>query len=114
MPTDSDFLNQIGEYIASVRARAADGISVADLSQATIDGMRLAIGLLDKVSAPGADKKSEVLKLVAYLFDQFADACVPLVAKPVWWVVKPAVRALVLSIASGAVESLLPIVRSAT
>lgn len=113
MSVDGDFLKQIEEFLTVTRARVKDGITVADLSQVTLGGMRLAIGLLDRVSMPGADKKAEVLKLVAYLFDQFADACVPLVAKPVWWMVKPAVRALVMSIASGAVESLLPIVRSA-
>lgn len=113
MPTDTDYLVQIEEFLTTVRARAADGLTVADLTQLTLDGMRLAIALLDRVTMPGADKKAEVLKLVAYLFDQFADACVPFAAKPVWWLVKPAVRALALSIASGAVEFILPVVRSA-
>lgn len=113
MPTDTDYLAKIEEFLTTVRARAADGLTIADLSHLTLDGMRLAIALLDRVTMPGADKKQEVLKLVAYLFDQFADACVPFAAKPVWWLVKPAVRALVLSISSGAVEFILPVVRSA-
>lgn len=110
---DPQFLTQISDYIAGVRTKAADGLSVSDLSEAVIGGMRLAIGLLDRFDMPGVEKKAEVLRLVAFFFDQFADACVPLVAKPVWWIVKPAVRALVMSLASGAVESLLPLVRSA-
>lgn len=114
MPTENDFLTEIGDFLTGVRARAKDGISISDLAQACVEGMRLAIALLDRLSMPGAEKKAEVLKLVAYLFDQFSDGCVPLVAKPIWWIVKPAVRSLVLAIASGAVESLLPIVRSAT
>lgn len=113
MPVDNDYLKQIEEFLTVIRARAADGITVSDLAQLTLGGMRLAIALLDGVTMPGADKKVEVLKLVAYLFDQFSDACVPFVAKPVWWMVKPAVRALIISLASGAVEFLLPVVRSA-
>lgn len=113
MPADGDFLKQIEEFLTVTRARVKDGITAADLSQITLGGMRLAIALLDRVNMPGADKKGEVLKLVAYLFDEFSDACVPFAGKPVWWVVKPAVRALVLSMASGAVEFLLPVVRSA-
>jgi hypothetical protein len=113
MAVDSDFLAQIGAYISGVRAKAADGLSIAELAEATVGGMRLAMGLLDRVSMPGVEKKAEVLKLVAFFFDTFADACVPLLARPAWWLVKPAVRALVLSLASGAVESLLPLVRLA-
>jgi hypothetical protein len=113
MPVDKAFLDQISQLIEVTKARFADGVSVSDLAEATVGGMRLAIGLLDRLDMAGAEKKAEVLKLVAYFFDQFADLCVPLVAKPVWWIVRPAVRALVLSLASGAVESLLPLVRSA-
>jgi hypothetical protein len=113
MAVDSDILKQIEEFLTVTRARVADGITVADLTQITLGGMRLVIGLLDRVNMPGADKKAEVLKLVAYLFDQFSDSCVPFLSKPLWWIVKPAVRALVLSAASGAVEFLLPVVRSA-
>lgn len=113
MPVDSDFLRLMEDYIATVRARVADGIGVSALTQLTLGGMRLAIALLDKLNMPGADKKAEVLSLVGYLFDQFSDACVPFAAKPVWWVVKPAVRALVLSMAGGAVEFLLPVLRAA-
>lgn len=114
MAVDSDYLDQITKYIETMRLRASNGLTIAELSESVIGGMRVLIAALDRVSAmTGAEKKAEVLKLVAYLFDQFADACVPLVAKPVWWIVKPAVRTLVLSMASGAVESLLPLVRAA-
>lgn len=112
MAVDSEILTQIEEFLTVTRARVKDGITVADLSQITLGGMRLVIGLLDQVSMPGADKKAEVLKLVAYLFDNFADSCVPFLSQPVWWMVKPVVRSLVLSIASGAVEFLLPVVRA--
>jgi hypothetical protein len=109
---DASLLNTLTQYIESARAKARDGLTVAELAQLTISGMRLAIIALEKIDMPGADKKTEVLKLVEYFFDQFADACVPIYAKPVWWVVRPAVRALILSVASGAVESILIYVRS--
>jgi hypothetical protein len=113
MAVDSDYLDQITKYIETMRLRASNGLTISELSESVIGGMRVLIAALDRVSSmTGAEKKAEVLKLVAYLFDQFADACVPLVAKPVWWIVKPAVRTLVLSMASGAVESLLPLVRA--
>lgn len=108
---DGPFLNKISDYIDSARAKVADGITIAELAELTITSMRLAIEALDRIEMPGSDKKAEVLKLVAYFFDQFADACVPMLARPFWWLVKPAVRALVLSLASGAVESILQVVR---
>jgi hypothetical protein len=115
MAPDTAYLDQISKFINDVRTRASDGISISDLTQDVMGGMRLAIQLLDAVSAmTGEEKKNEVLKLVAYLFDTYSDACVPLLARPIWWITKPAVRALILSIASGAVESMLPLVRSVT
>jgi hypothetical protein len=54
-----------------------------------------------------------VLVAVASLFDGLADRCVPMTLYPFWSVIRPATRTLVLAIASGAIESLLPITRSA-
>jgi hypothetical protein len=53
-----------------------------------------------------------VLEAAAALFDALAPMAVPVVAYPFWLIVRPAVRALVLAIASGAIEQLLPVVRS--
>ena len=47
------------------------------------------------------------------LFDAVADSCVPMLAKPVWWIVRPAVRTLVLSAAGGALEQILALTRAA-
>ena len=47
------------------------------------------------------------------LFDAVADSCVPMLAKPVWWIVRPAVRTLVLSAAGGALEQILKLTREA-
>lgn len=112
MAIDSAVLDQITGYIEIARIKVKDGVTVSELAELTLGGMRLSIKLLDALEMPGADKKAEVLKLVAYFFDTFSDACVPMLARPAWWIVKPATRALVLSLASGAVEFLLPVVRS--
>jgi hypothetical protein len=54
-----------------------------------------------------------VLEAVAALFDQLADKAVPVVVWPVWILARPAIRALVLAIASGAIEIVLPLTRAA-
>jgi hypothetical protein len=61
----------------------------------------------------GAEKKSLVLEAVAALFDTLADKAVPVVVWPVWILARPAIRALVLAIASGAIEIVLPLTRAA-
>jgi hypothetical protein len=59
----------------------------------------------------GAEKKALVLEAVAALFDALADKAVPLAAWPVWILVRPAIRSLVLAIAAGAMEQVLRLVR---
>jgi hypothetical protein len=49
---------------------------------------------------------------VGDLFDAVADRAVPIVALPLWVVARPAVRSLVLALASGAIEQLLWLVRA--
>jgi hypothetical protein len=54
-----------------------------------------------------------VLEAVASLFDALADKAVPVSAWPLWMLARPAVRSLVIALASGAVEQILPLVRLA-
>lgn len=110
---DQNFTDKIANYISAARLRASDGLTIAELATLTVDAMRLAIELLDHMQLPGTAKKHEVLRIVGFFFDEFADACIPAVAKPVWWVFRSAVRSLVMSLADGAVESILPLVRGA-
>ena len=49
--------------------------------------------------------------IVGVFFDEVADGLAPIYAKPVWFLLRPAVRSLVLSLAAGAIESILPLVR---
>ena len=82
------------------------------LAELLVSGMRLGIAAVDGVAGlTGEQRKAEVLALVAQLFDEFAGRAIPLAFYPVWILAKPAARALALSLASGAIESLLPLVR---
>ena len=110
-----EFLVEIEAFVTDIRERASDedGLTVSDLAASSVSAMTLAIKLLDMRTLPGEEKKAEVLKLVAYLFDSFADRCVPMLALPMWWLLKPAVRSLILAVASGAVEPLLLLTRGA-
>ena len=104
---------KIEAFLMALRERAKDGITASELAASAVEGMALAISLLEIRLLSGPDKKLEVLQLVSYVFDTYADKCVPVLALPVWWIVKPAVRVLLLAVASGAVEPMLRLTRGA-
>lgn len=100
-------------FLDTAKSAAANGITWAEFGTLLIALMRLAVQALDEVgSMPGSQKKALVLEAAAALFDEIADKAVPAAAWPIWILVRPAIRSLVLAIASGAVESLLPLVRA--
>lgn len=100
-------------FIATARAAAADGLTWGEFGELLVAFLRVLIEALDAVAGmSGAQKKAAVLDAAAMLFDAVADKSVPLAAWPIWILVRPAVRSLVLAIASGAVEPLLQLVRS--
>lgn len=100
-------------FIAAAVEAAAGGISVAEFGELSVALMRVVIAAADSIPAEGAKKKAWVVEAVGMLFDNIADKAVPMAAYPIWLVVRPAVRSLVLMAAAGAVESLLPLVRAA-
>ena len=101
-------------FIAGARAKAQGGLTVSELGALTVEVIRLAVAGLDTISTfDGPSKKQWALACVGSLFDAVADSCVPILAKPVWWIVKPAVRTLVLSAAGGALEQILALTRAA-
>lgn len=104
----------VNAFLASVREQAADGLSWTEFGRLLVQLLHLIVAGLDAVSTmSGAEKKAIALTAAASLFDSFADRCVPLTAWPAWLLIRPAVRLLVLSLASGAVEALLRISRGA-
>ena len=81
-----------------------------ELTVALLKTLRAAI---DSLPDDGAAKKAWCVDAVGLLFDAVADQAVPTLAYPVWLIVRPTVRQLVLLATSGAIESLLPLVRKA-
>jgi hypothetical protein len=107
-------VSKIDAYIQAARSVAADGLTWAEFGELMIGFLRLAVALYDDVaSMTGGEKKAAALDGVAALFDAVAGRCVPLVAWPLWGLARGPVRLLVLALASGAIEQLLPLVRSA-
>lgn len=105
-------LDKISEFIATAKSAAADGISWAEFGDLMLALLRLVMTVLDTVTTlSGSEKKALALDAVARLFDAVADKAVPLAAYPLWLLVRSPVRSLVLAIASGAIEQLLPLVR---
>jgi len=109
-------------FIASARLKAAGGLTVAEFGSLVVEVIRLAVAGLDTITTQihessttldGPGKKAWALACVGTLFDAVADSCVPFAAKPVWWLVRPAVRTLVLSAAGGALEQILVLTRAA-
>jgi hypothetical protein len=109
---DGGLLAKIKAFVETAKSAAADGLTWAEFGDLMLALLRLVIAGLD--AAPGltgAAKKDLALMAVASLFDAVADKAVPRVAYPIWVLARPAVRALVLALASGAVEQVLPLVR---
>jgi hypothetical protein len=100
--------------IAGARLKAAGGLTVSEFGSLTVEVIRLAVAGLDTITTlDGPGKKAWTLSCVGTLFDAVADACIPMLARPVWWIVRPAVRTLVLSAAGGALEQILTLTRAA-
>lgn len=106
---------RVQQFIADARAKAADGkVTVVEFGSLVVALLRLAVAGLDSIPMDKQAKKAWALSAVAFLFDNVADRCIPLVARPVWWIARPAVRQLVLSAADGALEQVLSLVRAAS
>lgn len=113
-PTGSyhDLAGKVSAFLASARAASADGITWQEFGELTVALLKLTTEALDTVSTlSGAAKKEIALEAVATLFDQIADKAIPLAVWPIWILVRPAIRSLVLAMASGAIEQLLPLIR---
>jgi hypothetical protein len=109
---DGGLLAKIKAFVETAKSAAADGLTWAEFGDLMLALLRLVIAGLDVANGlTGAAKKALALEAVASLFDAVADKAVPTVLWPVWILARPAVRSLVLALASGAVEQVLPLVR---
>jgi hypothetical protein len=111
---EATLMAQVAAFLEVAKAKAAGGITWSEFGELLVALLRLSVETLDAVlGMSGAEKKSLVLEAVAALFDTLADKAVPVVVWPVWILARPAIRALVLAIASGAIEIVLPLTRAA-
>lgn len=100
-------------FLASAKEQARDGLTWGEFGRLLVELLRLMVATLDAVGGlDGAAKKATAVAAAASLFDLLADRCVPLVAYPVWLLIRSPVRIIVLALAGGAVEALLPLTRS--
>lgn len=108
----SGIASKIKSFIESSTVAAADGLTVAEFTQLTLALLRIAVEAADSIPSDGPAKKVWVVDAVGMLFDAVADKMIPAVAWPVWFVIRASVRGIVLAAAGGAVEILLPMIRS--
>lgn len=108
----TDVINAAKAYITTAKVVAADGLTWAEFGELLVGLLRLSVQLADLLNVPGDQKKAVVMEAAAALFDAVADKAVPTVLWPLWLVTRSSVRALVLALAAGAVEQILPMVRA--
>ncbi len=108
----TDVVNAARAYIATAKVAAADGLTWAEFGELLVGLLRLSVQAADVLNVPGDQKKAVVMEAAAALFDAIADKAVPTVLWPFWLLARPSVRSLVLALASGAVEQILPMMRA--
>jgi hypothetical protein len=104
---------KVSAFLATARSTAAGGITWAEFGSLLVALLRLTVTTLDSIqSLTGEEKKAVALAAAGALFDIVADKAIPVGLWPIWILARPAVRSLVLSLAAGAIEQILPLVRS--
>lgn len=107
----SSLYGKVVAYTDQLKRQINDGLTIAELTELVIAGMRLTISAVDELELAGPMKKQIVADCAAQIFSDFSDLIVPAPLRPLWWLVKPALRSLVHTAAAGAVDALLPLVR---
>lgn len=106
--------DELRNFISNAKKLAANGLTVAEFGELLVELLRLAVKIADGYQNSGAEKKAWVLSLVGVLFDEIADRLVPFYLLPFWAMFRSGVRSLVLHLAAGAIEAILPLVRGET
>jgi hypothetical protein len=100
-------------FMATAKAVAADGLTWSEFGELFLAMLRMVVTTLDKVQTlTGEEKKAVAMGAVASLFDLVADKAIPAAVYPLWIVIRPAVRSIVVALASGVIEKLIPMVRA--
>lgn len=111
--TPEELSTLVGKFVTDARAKAQGGLTVAEFGSLTVELLRIVTSGLDAIPTDGAAKKAWAIGVVGMLFDNVAGYAVPLYLQPVWLIAKPAIRALVLAAAGGALEQVLKLTRAA-
>lgn len=105
-------MERAAAFLSTAQSAAAGGLTWAEFGGLLVGLMRTLVAAFDDVSTlSGSDKKALTLEAVGQLFDLVAGRAVPLAVWPVWALCRPAIRALVLALASGGIEQILKLVR---
>jgi hypothetical protein len=109
---EKGLIDQVYAFIQTAKARAADGLTWGEFGELLLALLRLVVPFLDSVKTmTGPEKKAFALDAVGRLFDAVADFAIPTTVYPLWILVRPAVRTLVLAIAGGVLEQYLSVFR---
>jgi hypothetical protein len=107
------FIIAAERFLNTARDKARDGLTWTEFGTLMAALVRLAVEMLDATQTlTGAQKRDIVLESVGVLFDSLALACVPMSVYPFWYIVRSPARALVVAIAAGTIETILPLVRA--
>lgn len=108
----SQVLEKIRAFVATAQSVAADGLTIGEFAELSVSLIRVTVEAVDSIPIDGPAKKAWVLEGIALLFDAVADRAIPIAVYPVWLLIRSPVRSLVLAVAGGAIESILPLVRA--
>ena len=105
-------LTKTDAFISAARSAAADGLTWAEFGELLVALLRLSVTSLDAVAImTGQEKKAITLDAAGRLFDALVGLWSPPFIWPIWGLLRAPVRLLVLALASGAIEQILPLVR---
>lgn len=108
----NDISQKVSAFLVTAKVAARDGLTLGEFGALVAALVRLSVETLDATqNLTGDEKRQIVLEAVGVLFDSLAVLCVPFSMYPFWFIVRPAARALVIAIAAGTIETLLPLVR---
>lgn len=108
----NDIASKVSAFLVTARVSAKDGITWSEFGALVAALVRLCVETLDVTKGlTGEEKRQIVLEAVGVLFDSLAVLCVPMTMYPFWLIVRPAARALVVAIAAGTIETILPLLR---
>ena len=109
----NDIASKVSAFLVTARVSAKDGLTLTEFGCLVAALVRLTVETLDATKTlTGDEKRQIVLEAVGVLFDSVAVLCIPLSMYPFWYFVRPAARALVIAIAAGTIEMILPLVRA--